>query len=131
MCVVHTCACLLPVPRPTGYLPHIGALLVSPIVQKCSRQGKDIRTADLSTLRDVTGGLYSEQELERLAFFVKQEVCSVCVCVCLCVCVCVCVLIMHTTLVLLSLQIQCIRKLSALFSCCHSSELLGPYINYL
>lgn len=60
-----------------GYLPHIGALLVSPIAQRCSKQGKDVRTADLSTLREVTGGLYSEQELERLAFFLKQEVSSV------------------------------------------------------
>ena len=47
---------------------------MSPIVQKCSKQGKDVRTADLSALREVTGGLYSEQELERLAFFLKQEV---------------------------------------------------------
>ena len=57
-----------------GYLPHIGALLVSPIAQRCSKQGKDLRTADLSTLQEVTGGLYTEQELERLAFFMKQEV---------------------------------------------------------
>ena len=75
MCVcvyihIHASALCLPV----GYLPHIGALLVSPIAQKCSKQGKDVRTADLSTLREVTGGLYSEQELERLAFFLKQEV---------------------------------------------------------
>lgn len=71
MCM-YECFCVC-VP-PAGYLPHIGALLVSPIVQKCSKQGKDVRTADLSALREVTGGLYSEQELERLAFFLKQEV---------------------------------------------------------
>lgn len=57
-----------------GYLPHIGALLVSPIAQRCSKQGKDLRTADLSTLREVTQGLYTDQELERVAFFMKQEV---------------------------------------------------------
>ena len=67
----------------SGYLHHIGAILLHPILQRAITMGVDPRTVDLSALREIVGKTFKDEDLQRLSFLLKQEVC-VCVCVHVC-----------------------------------------------